>query len=67
VNVNDELYKKGRDEAIAWVIEKGEELCFCPECGAVMDCYSHFCDECRTRVGVPYDPQIFIEWLKKQK
>jgi hypothetical protein len=52
--------------SLDWLIDKGRELCFCPECFAVMGCYEHLCEECRSRVAVPWDAEIFIQWLEKQ-
>lgn len=51
---------------LEWIIDKGRELCFCPECFAVMGCYEHLCGECRSRVGVPWDAEIFIQWIEKR-
>jgi len=72
----DELPKEIEKEAekkaltkwvsLDWLIDKGRELCFCPECFAVMGCYEHLCEECRSRVAVPWDAEIFIQWLEKQ-
>ena len=39
------------------------DVCFCPECGAVMPCKSHFCEKCKERVAIPIDGDCFIRYF----
>ena len=50
--------------SLSWLkeqIEKKQKLilednrCYCPECGAVMGCYSHLCPKCNERVAIPLE------------
>jgi hypothetical protein len=61
LNKLDELEKKrylvlplGLD-VLEEMLEEESEKCRCPECHMEMGCYSHFCDNCKQRVGVVED------------
>jgi len=40
-------------------------ICFCPECGEVMGCHSHFCDSCKERVVQPIEGDLFAVYIAK--
>ena len=48
------------------IIKDLSEVCLCPECGIGMGCYSHFCENCNSRVSVPLDAYFWIEYLKRK-
>lgn len=40
------------------------EVCFCPYCGEVMGCHSHFCENCNESVVESIDGGIWIKYFK---
>lgn len=40
-------------------------ICFCPDCGEAMGCYSHFCESCKERVAVPIEGDLFAIYIAK--
>lgn len=68
MNVNDEFYKKGRDDAIEQILIEAKNFECCPDCGDVNDgaIHHHLCDKCKERVAVPDDAYWFYEYLAKK-
>ena len=48
------------------ILEDLSEVCFCPECGAVIGCYKHLCKRCKERVANPIDGGVFVEYFKEK-
>lgn len=47
------------------VIDFLSDVCFCPECGAMMVCYSHFCESCKERIVQPIEGDLFAKYIAK--
>jgi len=48
------------------IIKELRETCFCPDCGAVMDCYSHYCNSCKEHVVQAIDGGNFALYIAKK-
>ena len=48
------------------ILKDLKTICFCPHCGAVMDYYTHYCEECKERVSTPDDGEFFVEYFNKK-
>ena len=65
MNVNDEFFKKGFEQAVVEIIKCAEEFECCPDCGNP-DADSHFCDRCHERISVREDAGWFAQYLRKK-
>ena len=65
MNVNDEFYKQGYENAIKEIYQLAYDFECCPYCGRV-DIESHFCPYCKERIVTLYDGGWFAEYLKKK-
>jgi len=68
----DEQYNKDNTKSVGMKVELDdiikdlETISICPHCGKIMDCYSHYCDNCKERVAIPDDGGWFAEYFRKK-
>jgi len=67
MNINDEFYKKGKDDAIQWLLAEAKHFECCPYCGNPdLKVSKHYCEKCGKRIVEPDDAYWFYEYIKKK-